>query len=250
MNLLRRVGYRMLPSFVIERLRAWRLARLFRQPIVTIEPDAAALPLLISRGNTVLDVGANAGLYTRYLSELVGAEGRVFSFEPIPPTYQILKRNITSSKLINVELINAAVSSKIGHAVMEIPRFDTGGESLYDAYIAASVPPDSSLRTFRVETLTLDSRFAAYPHRITFIKCDIEGHELECVRGAKTLIARDHPVWLIEITGDPDSAGSQAAQTFQFMREAGYIDAIYETGQLRKRRPGEKHLNYFFVTTL
>jgi FkbM family methyltransferase len=243
---LKYFAYRVLPDVVVRRLRAMRFASMFKDSMINRESDAKAVVLFVSKGDHVIDLGANFGLYTKYLSELVGASGHVYSFEPIPVTFASLQRNVSHHMLKNVSLFPIAVSSKDGAGVLQVPRFETGGESYYEAHIVSAADAQPDLRTIEVPMTCLDTWSADHPARITFIKCDVEGHELECIQGATTLIERYKPTWLIEIKGDPDDAGLQAGKTFDVMRGFGYQVYIYVNDELRLRQPGEQALNYFF----
>ena len=102
-----------------------------------------------------------------------------------------------------------------------------------------------------VQAKTLDSIHAEIGQpRIAFIKCDIEEHELECLKGAGRLINHSHPTWLIEIKGDPDDPNSRAYQTFSLLHQAGYKAFILKGSQLQERQPGEMSVNYFFLANL
>ena len=61
----------------------------------------------------------------------------------------------------------------------------------------------------------MDSLFVGQASRITFVKCDVEGHELQCVLGASSLIRPGGPSWLIEVSSDPDLDSSPAARLFE-----------------------------------
>src|SRR5215469_11112259 len=67
-----------------------------------MERDAVVARKLISPGDTVLDIGANIGVYSRMLSRCVGPQGTVYAFEPIPHTFDFLSNNIRKLGLKNV----------------------------------------------------------------------------------------------------------------------------------------------------
>ncbi len=99
------------------------------------EPDLTVVKYLVRAKDTVIDVGAHVGWYTKVLSELVGHEGRVYSIEPIPVTFNLLEFCIKRLRFTNVEAINCAISGTDGAATMEIPQNDTGEDSYYLATI-------------------------------------------------------------------------------------------------------------------
>jgi FkbM family methyltransferase len=164
------------------------------------EPDALRCRCLIKTGDRVVDVGANIGAYTKLLSEWVGPEGFVHSYEPIPETCSYLQNNVRKFGMGNVVVHNAAVSSRPGEVKMCVPS-----SNFYQARI-------SSGGDIPVKSVCLDEEFSSLTC-VSFIKCDAEGHERAVIEGAVKLIHRDHPAWLIETWDEA---------IIQRMRELGY----------------------------
>jgi FkbM family methyltransferase len=211
------------------------------------ERDTALVRHLVGAGDSVIDIGASIGEYTKFLSDLVGPSGRVFSFEPNPPIYDFLAHNVKKLKLGNVELFDSALSDKKGTASIAIPRYRWGSECHYDATLEAKrAHPDC--RRFEVTVSTLDSFFADRPERIAFVKCDVNYHELACLRGALQTLRRSTPAILIEILPNPDKPGGPAAQVFELLEQNGYQAYWFDGEGLRKRQRGERSQNYFFLT--
>ena len=125
----------------------------------TGESDVLIVDHLVSPGDHVLDIGASIGGYTKHLSDLVGPSGCVYSFEPLPPTFDLLSLCVKRVGLRNVKLFNYAISDAEGFADMVVPLYRWGTECYYDARIAAE-SEGSSLRRFRVPLRTVDSLFA------------------------------------------------------------------------------------------
>ena len=92
----------------------------------------------------------------------------------------------------------------------------------------------------------LDTLFAGVP--IAFVKCDVEGHELECLDGAVDTLRRSRPPWLIEVWGDPDEKGSAAHDVFRRLEELGYQPHCFDGEKLERRAPGRITDNYWFLT--
>jgi len=202
---------------------------------------------LVKYGDCVVDIGANIGVYTKYLSELVGIPGHVYSVEPIPLTFEILCSNVKKLGLKNVELMNYAISNTNDSVTMEIPLYESGGENFYRARIMKR-NTNSSLRRVSVESKTVDYLFSKLPYNISFIKCDVEGHELQCIKGAMKTIKKSKPAWLIEISGDLDSLNSTSYEIFKLLNEKCYDAYWFDGTSLTKRCPGDKSVNYFFLT--
>jgi FkbM family methyltransferase len=185
-----------LPQAWQQNLKKWHFRRqIMRDQFKSPEPEYPLLHTFVGEGEWAIDIGANVGHYTARLSSLVGATGRVFSFEPIAETFEVLAANSLLFPHRNITLLNMAVSDKAGLVGFEIPHWDTGLKNYYEAHIAAS---ESSVLVF---CCTLDS--FEFRQRIGLVKIDAEGHELSILVGMRRLLERDHPVLIIE-AGDRD----------------------------------------------
>ncbi len=212
------------------------------------EPDLKLIRHLVSQGDQVVDIGANIGIYTKFLSAFVGEGGCVYSIEPIPQTFAILKNNAEQLRLKNVVLLNYAISDKNDLMTMEIPLSSSGTENYYEARIINNSKPNlEGLNEIKIQSQTLDDLFSQQEKHIAFIKCDVEGQELNCLQGAQRLLKNFKPRWLIEVTSNPDSVGTSAFALFQFMLNGGYEAYWFDGEMLRKRRTGDRSVNYFFL---
>jgi len=244
---LKKLASKILPERILQAARRIYYERVLRGYTEHDEQDVQVVNKLVSPSSVALDVGANFGMYTKFLSELVGPDGHVYSIEPFPQMFDVLCHNIKKLGLTNVKAINAAVSDEDGTVTMEVPLYQTGGENFYEARIVLD-ESSRSLRRATVQARSLDSLFADAPHGISFIKCDVEGNELKCIRGAAAVIETFRPAWHIEIMGDPDDAGSDAATVFEELNRKGYEAHWFDGRTLKKRAKGERNDNYFFLT--
>jgi len=243
---VKRLALRFLPDRMLQQLKKIHYAKALRAASEGGEPDLRVVRHLARPGSHVIDIGANFGLYTRFLSELVESNGRVFSVEPIPLTYQILTSNLKRLKLRNVEPFNLAISDDELDVEMEVPLYASGGENFYEARIV-NAATTNSFRTVSVEARPLDALFG-HLRSIDFIKCDVEGHELPCLRGAVSILRKVKPAWLIEISGNPDQKDSAAREVFDLLADSGYTPMWYDGRHLRQRERGDRSVNYFFLT--
>jgi len=241
----KRIALKFLPDRVLQKLKKVHYAKALRASSNAGEPDLKVVKHLVGPGSNVIDIGANFGVYTKFLAEAVQASGRVYAIEPIPLTYEILTSNVKRLKLTNVEPFNVAVSDDDAEVSMEVPQFTSGGENFYEARII-NRPAGHRLRTVAVQARALDSLFGQ-ARTIDFVKCDVEGHELACLRGASQLLKVQQPAWLIEISGSPDVAGSNAAEVFRIMAGYGYTPYWFDGRHLRQREAGDRSVNYFFL---
>jgi FkbM family methyltransferase len=148
----------------------------------------------------------------------------------------------------NVTLFNYAASRETGRAVMTVPQYPTGGENFYQASLVAEAGEATSLRRISVELRAVDSVLPVSVRPITFIKCDVEGHEADALAGAAGTIERDRPALCVEVTGDPDVVGSSSHRIVTWLATLGYQDYWFDAGHLVRRRPGDRSVNYFFLT--
>lgn len=185
----RAIASRLPSSIQLETRRArfgWQIRKhVFKDDV---DPYFARLDELVAEGDWVIDVGANVGHYTLRLSELVGPSGRVFAIEPIPQTFELLCSNSRRAPYPNITLLNLACGRTTDLACMAIPS-EAGQPNYYQAQIAENAP--LSVLCARLDILQV-------PRRITLIKVDAEGSDLEVLEGAETILERDHPKVLIE----------------------------------------------------
>jgi FkbM family methyltransferase len=196
-----------LPKRLQQRLkRAYFGAQIRSRRFRTGEPEYVLLPDMISPGDWVLDIGANIGHYTVRFSELVGDQGRVISFEPVPDTFELLAANVALLPNRNITLINAAASDATKVVGIEIPKFlDTGLDNYYTAHLS-----DASSK-LNVLCIALD--FLSLPPSIRLVKIDAEGHEMPVLRGMRGLLERDRPILIVE---------DNTPEVLDFLRGLGY----------------------------
>ena len=246
-RLLKRAAWKILPQSAVQLIKKRHYLRLLRSPLLEKEPELRVVRHLVKPGDNVIDIGANIGVYTKILSELVGPQGHVYSIEPFPATLEILCYNVRKLHLDNVEPVNVAVSDSEAVVTMAIPYDSSGAETHYRASVVTDNMQKDKTQATNVQAATIDSRFLSVSGEISFIKCDVEGHELACLKGAKKFLARSQPAWLIEVSGEPDDTDSAANQVFKILCEKGYSVWWYDGGKLRKQNPGDKSTNYFFL---
>lgn len=240
---------RVLPPRLVLFIKKLRYTNALRNVSETTEPDMVILKHLMGSGDYAIDIGANMGWYTKYLSELVGMNGGIIAIEPIPATYEILTFMKNRLHLTNVYPMNCAISDKPGVVQMEIPFASSGEGNVYEARVVNSNSKKDG-KVVKIEARTLDSVCSEWNKPVVFVKCDVEGHELQCLQGSTMLLSRFHPSWLIEIWGDPDDPHSTGHQTIDLFGSYGYRAFCLDGSMLHHRRQHErsKTQNYFFLT--
>ena len=182
---------------------------------------------LVHKGDTVVDVGAAWGLYSWRLAELVGRSGHVYLFEPHPVHVRCLESLCGSCP--NLTIYSLALSDRAGQSTLYVP-IRRGWPSYTRAALAIapelSTTPHVSVEV-RLERLDRLLGSAASP--ISFIKCDVEGHELAVLRGADATLRRWKPTLLVEV--EQRHQNSPIQETFDHLQALGYVGyAIRSTG--------------------
>jgi FkbM family methyltransferase len=142
----------------------------------------------------VYDVGANYGYYT-----LIAASGaaKVISFEPVSPTFAVLKRNVERNHLAHVLPLKLAVGDQPGYS--EITLYNSSGNNSAVPRATEAIAHLEVEGSERVEVVSLDqlvARGAIPPPDV--IKIDIEGSELAAVRGAREVLEKHQPTVIME----------------------------------------------------
>lgn len=200
--------------------RAWR----YRW---RVEPAEISFVLQhVSTGQTCLDIGAHRGAFTYWMQRKVGPNGRVIAFEPQPELARYLADVKQSFGLQNVEVVHAALSSSAGECQLYRPT----SAPTPSATVELSAGLDCSLT---VPMVTLDEYLCdASVRPIAFIKCDVEGHELDVFRGAESVLIEDRPVLLFECEQRHRGASS-IDDVFDYLTSLGYVGHYLEGRQLR-----------------
>ncbi len=164
------------------------------------EPEVQdALAQLIEPGQTVYDVGANIGFFTILCSRLVGPQGRVYAFEPIPQNLATLRRNVALNGLTNVVVVEKALSSSTGTAEM----FVSPWSAFHSLNVAGASKQDNhgpEAGEIVVQTVTLDEFLQDGDVRAPdLVKIDVEGAELIVLAGMGETLRTRKPLLLCEL---------------------------------------------------
>lgn len=139
---------------------------------------------LLKRGDTIFDIGANLGHFTRLFSDLAGRSGSVHAFEPIAGTFQRLEKMMGASAAHpNYSLHNHGLGETLGIATFHQPDNDCGQVSMRPQNIGSWENP-AVIKTHECRIEVLDEITRPLT-RLDFIKCDVEGAELHVLRGAR-----------------------------------------------------------------
>jgi len=187
---------------VLEVMPPWLAPDLVRHPLLRLavrfamrhETELRLLPDLVRPNAFAVDVGGNVGTYTVVLIGLCSS-ARVVCFEPLPVYNRRLRRLLPDARVVAT-----ALSSREGRATLRTPL--VSGVLMHSR---STVEPDvqEALQTgaqeIEVAVTTLNAYAAAHALApIGFVKIDVEGHELDVLRGADEVLVRQRPRLLIE----------------------------------------------------
>lgn len=189
---------------------------------------------VIPEDGVVLDVGAHAGQYAKIFSRLASG-GQVFAFEPGSYARSILRIALALNRRRNVAVLPLGLGAREGTEILTVPIKRPGSYGFGLAHFGPQTRWDKVERE-AVAITTIDHvvELLALP-RLDFIKADIEGWELQLVRGGLRAIRRFRPVLLLELNAQAlERAGDDLASAFAMIVELGYRPAVHDSaGTLR-----------------
>ncbi|HZX75122.1 MAG TPA: FkbM family methyltransferase [Cyclobacteriaceae bacterium] len=138
---------------------------------------------LLEKGETGIDAGANIGYFTLLMSRLVGDNGCVYAFEPHPMIFRKLKQHLNDNEIKNSIIEQRGLSSDVMQAYLQMPDNFKANEGV------ASVSFETSNTATKIELTTLNYYFEKMGiGMVGVMKIDVEGHELNLLKGASTLL--------------------------------------------------------------
>lgn len=153
------------------------------------EDEAGFLAQICKPGDTVVEVGANIGTHTVMMAKKVGFGGKVFAFEPQRIVYQALCANIALNSLRNVYAFNKAVGAKEGHVY--IPSMDYESTNNF-----GGVSVKENIQGEKIQLVKLDDFLEIDSCKL--IKIDVEGMEIDVLKGAVNIISKFSPILYLE----------------------------------------------------
>lgn len=203
---------------------------------------------LCKPGLTMVDIGANVGLYTAIAGLGVGSTGRIISFEPDPESFRYLQNTVEANELSNTLLVNAAASSESGKTMLFTSSDNRGDNRMYKN--------DHADGSIEVDTLKADECLES--HGITsvdIIKMDVQGFEGHVIAGLEQTIRHSPSLvmlmefWPMGLT----SAGTDPVELLDSLKGFGLtiyeikdhsdFEPVVDHGDLVKRLPERKYTN-------
>jgi FkbM family methyltransferase len=191
------------------------------------EPHVSACVATLKTGDCFIDVGSNVGYFALMAAPLVGPQGVVVAIEPEPRNLMRLRRNMALNPDVHITLLPIAVSSVAGTATLKINPLNEGGHSLGDFL-------DTETRTARAQhaedisvvTDTLDAVVLPLlkPGRRALFKIDVEGFELEVLKGMQEILSTRDVEIICEVS-------AQKREQFEYLSNFGYHVFSMTNGQ-------------------
>lgn len=143
----------------------------------------------LDTGNTFIDIGANIGHHSLFASKVVGDNGKVIAFEPLKDIYNQFQESINKNNFKNITLYNKGCGSKEEILTIYSTNKNIGGSSV--------IPSPDKRENGKIEIIVPDN-ILENEKRVDFIKIDVEGYELEVLKGLKNTIQKFHPKIFLE----------------------------------------------------
>lgn len=179
----------------------------------------------IQPGDTVLDIGSHKGGYLYFMRQRAGSQGRIFAFEPQKELFEYLKKVTGIFRWNNVTVERMAISDTAGEVILTIPKRKPRSTSSPGASIVKDLTRAPFAGRETVPSETLDSYCSRMNIQPAFIKIDVEGNELNIIRGGIETLKKYHPKIHVEI--EIRHAGLEhVTETFRLFEELGYIGQV------------------------
>jgi FkbM family methyltransferase len=183
----------------------------------------------VRTGQVAVDVGCHKGAYTYWLRRAVGDSGEVIAFEPQPKQSRYLAELFGKLDYSNVRLVSMGLSDSPGQLPMFLPH---ARGATHEASFVSAKGDQNACDRIDVEVTTLDAFFADSQRGPNFVKIDVEGHELEVLRGGLETLRRHRPTLLVECEAR-HRPGRDVAEVFFLLETLGYRGSFFHRGQRR-----------------
>jgi FkbM family methyltransferase len=191
-------------------------------------PEDKFIPKILKKGDIVLDIGAHWGGFSVCFANLVGNEGKVFSFEPSSKNYRILRKNIQINKLSNIEVSKYAVGDKEDFVKLKIASTSSGHNSI--ARDNLLFEKEEVVKQIKIDKFLKEKEIK----NINFIKIDVEGYELEVLKGMKETIRNQNNFWMFLEYSPVFMDKEKALELLEFLMENFTDVYIGNKGQIYK----------------
>jgi FkbM family methyltransferase len=227
------------------RQRASWLAHLFKS--VTQQHHRELLPLFepyVGPDAVVVDIGAHAGQFAKLFARMA-PRGHVYAFEPSEYARSILAPAVRLNGFRNITMIAKGLAREPGSLELQTPLKRTGALGYGMAHLGGGETGPSVSQTVPLTTLDAFAEETGLA-RLDFIKADIEGWELQALKGGEGALRRFRPALFVEVNNAfLGRAGDSAADLFAFLQGLGY--RAFEAPPLKPVTAYGRSGDYLFV---
>ena len=202
---------------------------------------------VLHEGDFALDIGANIGFYTLFMSRLVGATGLVFAAEPGFNNLPTLAHHIKINGIRNVQVIEKPFWCRVEPVTFYINSDSRGSNALFDP---GNWPMNEKSRAnpqpIAMEATTIDT-LEISKERLRLIKIDTEGAEQKILEGASKTLEKYHPPYILSELNPHGmaQAGCDTEGFRSFMRKYGYeMFLIHSEDKLPSLVPPNTRMQY------
>lgn len=176
---------------------------------------------VVKQGDTVIDVGANIGCISLKLSKAVGQTGKVIAIEPDKSNFRMMQKNLGLNNIKNVLLLLYAASYE--EKTLRFYLANKGSIGMHSGLYNNKVHSSSFVE---VPATTIDNITNAINIvRVKLVKIDVEGVEIDVIKGMHQLILRDHPIIVVEICAEFLNLYGMTVKQFKeyMLNQYGYV---------------------------
>ncbi|MBD3636203.1 MAG: FkbM family methyltransferase [Crocinitomicaceae bacterium] len=184
----------------------------------------------LKKGDLFIDVGANIGFLSLVGAAQVGEEGEVIAFEPVPSTYHLLVENKQLNNFNQLHPQPFALGSVNEHRTIFQENQNRGGASIVNKHSAEGI---------QIEVVALDEMI--FDQHVKMIKVDVEGFELEVLKGGEQLIRKDWPILIVEHSTERENVG-KPTELMEWLSDLGNYE-FYQLKRGKERKSGIIKIN-------
>ena len=207
---------------LVSRIYLWLIENGFLQKKY---PELFFLKTIIKPGFYCIDIGANLGYYSTFLSKYAGSNGKVYAVEPIPLFGRIWKDNVTLSMKKNLELLPYALGPENKMVTLSMPMVD--GVLHHGMTKVSDQKNENAVSEFEAPMKNPDELFSNIT-KLNFIKIDVEGYEHLVIGNMMQTIQKFKPMIQAELGGEENRR-----KVIELLTSAGYKFAVLKNNELK-----------------
>lgn len=180
----------------------------------------------ISNGDLVMDIGANIGYFTLIMAKGIRENGKVFSFEPEPKNFELLKKNVEINNYSNVILEKKAIGNKTGIAKLYLADkkdniFYSGLHRIFRSDLVSQISNPISINIIKLDDYLQDLKSIK---KIRLIKIDVEGAEFDVLKGMSKILDGNKEIKIVmEFSSENlKDYGSNPSDVMDFLINKGF----------------------------